>query len=174
MRLHIPCTALGLATLAVAPAAHAQTVITPQIMERPAETISTVTTVRTVRPIAHHRVITIRRTTTTRRVVPAARTVVGATTYSGPLYDVVTPAPAPAPVVTAPYYRQPLYNTVVETPSPVVPAPAVTSAPLVDEVAAPAPAAVGSAVPFYRYVYQPDRILVIDPNTGIAVQAIPR
>ena len=33
---------------------------------------------------------------------------------------------------------------------------------------------VGSAVPAYRYVYQDDRILVIDPNTGIAIQAIPR
>jgi hypothetical protein len=26
----------------------------------------------------------------------------------------------------------------------------------------------------YRYVYEWDRILVIDPATGIAVQAIPR
>jgi len=26
----------------------------------------------------------------------------------------------------------------------------------------------------YRYVYEPDRILVIDPTTNIAVQAIPR
>jgi hypothetical protein len=33
---------------------------------------------------------------------------------------------------------------------------------------------VGSAVPAYRYVYQDDRILVIDSNTGIAVEAIPR
>jgi hypothetical protein len=30
------------------------------------------------------------------------------------------------------------------------------------------------AMPTYRYVYQPDRILVIDPYTNIAVQAIPR
>jgi hypothetical protein len=29
-------------------------------------------------------------------------------------------------------------------------------------------------VPAYRYVYQPDRILVIEPATGIAVQALPR
>jgi hypothetical protein len=26
----------------------------------------------------------------------------------------------------------------------------------------------------YRYVYEPDRILVIDPNSGVAVQSIPR
>ena len=30
------------------------------------------------------------------------------------------------------------------------------------------------AMPTYRYVYQPDRILVIDPYTNIAVQTIPR
>jgi hypothetical protein len=29
-------------------------------------------------------------------------------------------------------------------------------------------------MPAYRYVYEPDRILVIDPVTGIAVQALPR
>jgi hypothetical protein len=29
-------------------------------------------------------------------------------------------------------------------------------------------------MPIYRYVYETDRILVIDPRTGIAVQAIPR
>jgi hypothetical protein len=29
-------------------------------------------------------------------------------------------------------------------------------------------------MPMYRYVYESDRILVIDPLTGIAVQAIPR
>jgi hypothetical protein len=32
----------------------------------------------------------------------------------------------------------------------------------------------GTAVPAYRYVYEPDRILVVDPYTNIAVQAIPR
>jgi hypothetical protein len=30
------------------------------------------------------------------------------------------------------------------------------------------------AMPAYRYIYQPDRILVVDPYTNIAVQAIPR
>ena len=36
------------------------------------------------------------------------------------------------------------------------------------------PPVVPTAVPAYRYVYEPDRILVIDPYTNIAVQAIPR
>lgn len=28
--------------------------------------------------------------------------------------------------------------------------------------------------PDYQYVYEPDRILVVDPRTGIAIQALPR
>jgi len=73
--------------------------------------------------------------------------------YGQPLYD-VSPAPAPIP------------------PAPVVAAPAVTRAPV---VAAPVTAPVLATQPvIYRYVYEPDRILVIDPTTGVAVQAIPR
>ena len=34
--------------------------------------------------------------------------------------------------------------------------------------------AVGAAYPIYRYVYEPDRILVIDPATNVAIQSIPR
>ena len=34
--------------------------------------------------------------------------------------------------------------------------------------------AAGAAIPVYRYVYEPDRILVVDPATNIAIQAIPR
>jgi hypothetical protein len=29
-------------------------------------------------------------------------------------------------------------------------------------------------MPTYQYIYQPDRILVVDPYTNIAVQALPR
>jgi hypothetical protein len=47
--------------------------------------------------------------------------------------------------------------------------PAVPAAPVLG-----ATTAVGGPVATYRYVYQPDRILVIDPYTNIAVQAIPR
>jgi hypothetical protein len=32
----------------------------------------------------------------------------------------------------------------------------------------------GVPMPAYLYVYQPDRILVVDPVTGIAMQALPR
>jgi hypothetical protein len=68
---------------------------------------------------------------------------------------------------------QPGYTEVVETPPP-----AAYPGPLYDYVPAGAapPAAVleRPPVPAYSYVYQPDRILVIDANTGIAVQALPR
>jgi hypothetical protein len=148
MRYHIPCTALGLALAAAAPAAHAQTVITRQVVGQPVETVRTVTTTRTVQPITRRRVVTTRRTVVTERVVPAAPAVVAAP----PLYDIVAPPPAPD-VNDDPYDSAPLYDTVVQTPAPVAPGP---------------------TVPFYRYVYQPDRILVIDPATGIAIEALPR
>ena len=56
---------------------------------------------------------------------------------------------------------QPLYDTV---------APAQT----VDDTYVNAVPPAGAAYPVYRYVYEPDRILVIDPATNIAIQAIPR
>ena len=49
--------------------------------------------------------------------------------------------------------------------------PVVSAAPV---IGATAPLVAGTVVPLYRYVYEPDRILVIDPYTNIAVQAIPR
>jgi hypothetical protein len=92
--------------------------------------------------------------TTTRRFVPT-QTVVARTVPAAPqpLYDEAVTAPlADSP--------QPLYDTVA------APAPVVGSAAMVDEGPLAAPA--------YRYVYEPDRILVIDPSSGIAVQSIPR
>ncbi len=52
-------------------------------------------------------------------------------------------------------------------PEPLAAAPVVAAAPLAGDVVATQPYT-------YRYVYQPDRILVIDPVTGTAVRAIPR
>jgi hypothetical protein len=185
MRIHIPCTALGLALAALAPAAHAETIVTRQIVSQPVETVRTVTTTRTIRPIVRRRVVVTRRTTVSERVAPVAPAPAAvAATYPRPIYDVVAPRP-PAPVP----YPRPVYDVVAPAP-PVVtayprpvydvvtPAPAVAE-PVDDEtVIAPAapvpPVAVGTAMPAYRYVYEPDRILVIDPATGIAVQALPR
>jgi hypothetical protein len=141
------------------------------VVTQPPQTVRTVTTVRTERPIARHRVEVTRRTTVRYSVMPPARRVVAPSVATvnpaPPLYDVVVPAPAP--VVTDPYDDQPIYDTVVQTRAPAVATPLVTQT-----IAPVAPATIGTAVPLYRYVYQPDRILVIDPSTGIAVQAIPR
>jgi hypothetical protein len=186
MRIHVPCTALGLTLAAAAPAAHAQTVldtaqpvvalqpvvvapaatavVTPPPQLRTVRIVTTTTTTRAVqrRPLARRQVTVTRHAYVAGRVAPATTTttttVATASTpapyVSGPLYDVAAP-----PATVEPYGTEPLYDT----------GPAIIPA-----ATAPAVAPVGSAVPAYRYVYQPDRILVIDPNTGIAVQAIPR
>jgi len=82
------------------------------------------------------------------------------TTRTTTVTERVVPAAMAPAVVTEPAYSQ-----VAETPYP----------PLYDVAT---PSAVGAAIaapaPTYRYVYEPDRILVIDPYTNIAVQAIPR
>jgi hypothetical protein len=193
---HISYTALGIALLAGASAANAQTLIADQpgaviVREQPARTVETVRTVRTVEPArsmkSHHvarrasaKVVT---TTTTRTIVrdrvvrgptviaPAPATysdmapapVVADMPYSRPLYDV-----APGAGLAEPAYSRPLYNVAAPV---VAPPPFVGAAPAIG--AAPA-AQSGMPIPGYRYVYEPDRILVIDPYTNIAVQAIPR
>jgi hypothetical protein len=193
---HISYTALGIALLAGASAANAQTLIADQpgaviVREQPARTVETVRTVRTVEPartmksghVARRAPAKVVTTTTTRTIVrdrvvrgptvvaPAPATysdmapapVVADMPYSRPLYDV-----APGAVLPEPAYSRPLYNVA----APVVgPAPFVGAAPAIG--AAPA-AQSGMPIPGYRSVYEPDRILVIDPYTNIAVQAIPR
>lgn len=187
MRVHVPCatpcTALGVALAAAIPAAHAQTAYdpaetvvvpaAPEIVAPPAlrtvRTVTTTTTTHTLRrPLVRRRVV-IRHnyvasgvpatTTTTTTVATMERA--PAPYASGPLYDTVVP-----PATVEPYDTVPLYDTVAP-PAP----PAVIPA---DTVPAGAGVPAGIAVPAYRYVYQDDRILVIDPNTGIAVEAIPR
>jgi hypothetical protein len=180
--------AFGLALIAGTSGASAQTYVTSQ----PATTITTVTrTVRTV-PVRtwhpqvwHRQVITTH--TVTQRVAPAT-TVINRSVAANPqpLYDQVTPAPAV--VATSPDYAwrdssrdswryraygRPLYDY--------APAAYDYSRPLYDTVAATPSAAVidnGSVLstqPYlYRYVYLSDRILVIDPATGDAIQTIPR
>jgi hypothetical protein len=62
---------------------------------------------------------------------------------------------------------QPGYDTVDEPIYDVVPGADVAPTP-----AYGAPAV--TVAPAYQYIYEPDRILVVDPVTGIAVQSIPR
>jgi hypothetical protein len=196
MRESISFTTLGVALVAGTSVAHAQTVETivmpapgpaiiaqgpvavppsgvllaplaPTVASAPVEAVETVRTVRTTTPrtVTRHVTrtrtadrVTTTRTTTVRQGVVATPAVAATAAYDelvqGPrFYDVVTPAVLPAvpPVVAA--------------------QPVVSAAPV---VGATAPIVAGVAVPLYRYVYEPDRILVIDPFTNIAVQAIPR
>ncbi|MGA7433463.1 MAG: hypothetical protein WBW35_23770 [Xanthobacteraceae bacterium] len=84
--------------------------------------------------------------------------------YARPLYDYAGPATAvAAPVYNTPAYynygagyARPLYDTVM----PVV-AQTVVATPV-------------SPAPFYRYVYQWNRILVVDPQTNLVVRTLPR
>ncbi len=154
-------TALGL-TVAAGPT-NAQTIISGQpvetvITQQPVQTVQTTETVRTVRPGARP-IVRKRVVTTTRQTVVSQRTVT-----PQPLYDVVPRAP-----LATRTYAPPLYDTV---------APAlydtVAPAPAVDDTYVNALPPAGTAVPVYRYVYEPDRILVVDPVTNIAIQAIPR
>jgi hypothetical protein len=190
MRLHIPytATALGFALVAVAPVAHAQTVITREIADQPVETVitqrpsgtvvteqplatvpgatvlsqpvqtvQTTETIRTVRPAppAARRQIVTTKTITRQRIVPTQTVAQTVTTVPPPLYDDA----APAPFATNPNYSPPLYDEVVQAP------PASSMPVAADTYSTPL---------IYRYVYEPDRILVIDPHTNIAVQALPR
>jgi hypothetical protein len=170
MRNSVIFAGLGIALMAGASAARAQTVETiasPAVVVQgsvavppsgvllppvstvavtaPVETVETVRTVTTTEPRrSHHRAVHAR---TVDRVTTVTRT----TTVR------------PAVLASAPFYDEPmrgprLYDVVT-------PAPGVAAAPV---VGAP------TAMPTYRYVYQPDRILVVDPYTGITVQVIPR
>ena len=153
-------TALGLAVATGPTAANAQTVISDQpvetvITQQPVQTVQTTETVRTVRPGARP---TVRKrvVTTTRQTVVSQRAVA-----PQPLYDVVPPAPVVTGTYAPPTYAPPLYD-------------AVAPGPTVDDTYINAAPPVGAAIPIYRYVYEPDRILVIDPATNVAIQSIPR
>jgi hypothetical protein len=168
---------------------------------QPVETVQTIQTVRSVRaaplPPVRRQIVTTR--TITRRVMPAAPAVVAGTVAAAPhpLYNVaptydVAPAAVAAPVAdiypapTYGYATPPLYDAAPVPPAPVYGyssygysrpvydvAPAIAPAPVVAAPAVAAPVVATQPV-IYRYVYEPDRILVIDPATNIAVQAIPR
>lgn len=149
----ISCAAVGVALVAMSAAAHAQIVTVAPVVTVPSpaahpvgvvKTVRTVTTTRTLRPVVHRRITTT--TTTTVAAAPVAA--------APPAYDYVAPAPPLAPVASAPYYDRPLYDVDVTSPPP-------------------APFS-GDAASYYRYVYEPGRILVVDPYSGLAVGTIPR
>jgi hypothetical protein len=184
MRNSVPSVALGVALAAGTSVAHAQAVETiiapapgpaviaqapvavppsgvllaqpgPTVAAAPVETVETVrsvetTTPRTARRRAVHNPV---RVTTTRTIVRERV--------------------ATAPVVVPP----PAYNELLDGPryyDYVPPAAVVPAQPAPAVMPATAPVMTGAPIPTYRYIYEPDRILVIDPYTNIAVQAIPR
>jgi hypothetical protein len=160
--------ALGVALIAGASAASAQTYISPQ----------QVVTVPAATQVTTH--------TVTQRVLPGATAVVAGSVAAHPIYEQVTPVQDV--LATAPGYSRPPYDDAgsgYNTARPVYDYAGSGynySRPLYDEVVTrPAAATVidnGSILatqPYlYRYVYQSDRILVIDPATGEAIQSIPR
>jgi hypothetical protein len=120
----------------------------------PVQTVEIVRTVYLPARSAAHRAIVTRQ---------PVRHVAAVTTHSAPLYNYSGTASVVAPAPTyhnATYYdyaagTRPLYDT--------------AAVPLAQPVAAPA-----NAGPVYRYVYQRDRILVMDPSTDTVIHTIPR
>jgi hypothetical protein len=197
MRSHVLYSALGLVIVAGPSAAGAQTMIAPDYYGQPAgavvvpqglpvtatvpqpvETVQTTETVHAIRHVpaqpAHRQIVTTR--TITRRVVPAPAAVAATVPAAPPpVYDVAVPAVALQPVYDAavPAAPRPLYDTTVPQPLYDAAVPA-SSDDYYSGVAYDSAPAVAAGPIMYRYVYEPDRILVIDPVTNIAVQAIPR
>ena len=157
MRNFISYSALAVALAAGVSVAHAQTVDTV-IAPPPAPVAIAPAPVETVQTVR-----TMQSTTTPRRHVVRRHDGV-TTTRTTTVTERVVPAPVAPEVVT-----QPAYTQVVQTPYPRLYDVATPPA-----VAPVAPVAVPTPAPTYRYIYEPDRILVIDPYTNIAVQAIPR
>jgi hypothetical protein len=133
----------------------------------PVETVETVRTVTTTQPRRVHRRVVVRP-----RTVDRVTTITRTTTVRP---GVVAPGVvAPGVVAAAPVYDEPIRGPRLYD--------VVTSAPGVAPAVAPAPPVVGTttaiaaptAMPAYWYVYQPDRILVVDPYTNIPVQVILR
>jgi hypothetical protein len=120
----------------------------PAVVTTPVQTVETVQTERTTTPTTISRHVT--RTRTADRVTTTRTTTVQRAV-----------ATVPAVAATAGYDEMvqgpPLYDVVA-------PAPGIAAQPV----------AAGAALPLYRYIYEPDRILVVDPVTNIAIQAIPR
>jgi len=123
----------------------------------PMQTVQTIETVRTIHPAA--------RSTAHREIVTTQTTVrsFAANTYSQPLYNYA----GSAAVVSAPAYNNTAYHDYGTR----------YARPLYDTVATPAVQTIAAptfTAPAYRYVYQWDRILVVDPTTNLIVQTLPR
>src|SRR3984957_20427382 len=143
MKSSISYIAVAVALAAGTTAANAQTFIT---RDQPVETVITQQPVQTVT------------TETVQTVRPAPRSARRQVVTTKRTVTTTTPAPVAAIAANPrPLYDQaPLYDTVAPPPAPTIDDAVIN-------------ASVGTTIPAYRYVYEPDRILVIDPSTGIAV-----
>jgi len=140
----------------------------PVVATVPVQTVETVRTVRSATTPRHRmarrlvRSVTTTRTTVRELVVPAP---LAATAPATPAFQAITQPGYTEVVQAAGTYAGPLYDVVGRPLAPPAPTGVLAQ-----------PVAGGAAVmrvPAYRYVYEPDRVLVIDAN-GIAVQALPR
>ncbi len=172
MRSQISYTVIAAALLGGASIANAQDVVTGPsppgaVVMRPAQTVETVPvetveTVQTVRSVGH----AARRPTSRHLARSRPESIVTTTTTTRRTILGERVVPAPAVIAPAPPLATAAESTYAEIPAPAYP-------PRLYDVATE-PVFGAPVAPAYRYVYEPDRILVIDPATGIAVQAIPR
>ncbi len=182
MRNTILFPALGVALLAGTSLAQAQTVDTvvtpapapmviaqdPVLVTEPAPLVETVPvqtteTVRTERRSTH----AVRRIARSPAARPRPADTV--TTTRTTIREAIVPSRVAPPVAAV---EEPTYSEVVEAPPPAYPRPIYDVAP---GGFAPRAAMVEQPpLPAYHYVYQPDRILVIDDATGVTIQALPR
>jgi hypothetical protein len=149
MKTSVSYIAVAVALAAGTTAANAQTFF-PR--DQPVETVITQPPVQTVQTTETVRTVRPAPHSARRQVETTKRTVT--TTTPAPVAAIV---PNPQPL----YDQAPLYDAVAPVPASTVDDAVIN-------------ASVGAVAPGYRYVYEPDRILVIDPSTGIAVQALPR
>lgn len=100
---------------------------------------------------------------------------VAAVSTTAPAAPAVTAAAMPAATAPTPAQTDRAAGVVMPTPVADYGPPPYNAAPPPAYGGAVGPAAgPGGPVPAYRYIYQSDRILVVDPVTGIAMQALPR
>jgi hypothetical protein len=171
MRSQISYTVIAAALLGGASIANAQDVVTGPlppgaVVMRPAQTVETVPvdtveTVQTVRSVGH----AARRPTSRHLAGSHPESIVTTTTTWRTILGERL-VPAPAVIAPAPPLATAAEPTYAEIPAPAYP-------PRLYDVATE-PVFGAPVAPAYRYVYEPNRILVIDPAIGIAVQAIPR
>ena len=181
MRKTVLLPALGVALLAGTSLARAQTVDTfvapvpapmvvadPVVVAEPSAVIETVP-VQTTQTVQTERLTTHPVRRIARAPVLRSRQPETVTTTRTTVREDIGPAPVGRPVAAV---VPPTYTEVMDAP------PAAYPGPLYDYVPAgvgpPAAVVEQPLLPAYHYVYQPDRILVIDTNTGITVQALPR